>query len=203
MNLRITSLALMAALTISVNCEAQKLKVTSGKFSALSKHKSFNVVYTYKDGFMVGKKTEKVYLKTTIDKKNKKEAGAGDTWAKKWEEHKVGGYYFDKFETLFNDVLKDQKVSCSRENDKATCTMNVEVYYIDPGYNVGVSRKPAFVSMTVSFVADGKELVAVNMVRAPGTTAMGYDFDAALRISESFEKSGKTLGKTIYKQIYK
>ncbi len=203
MNLRTTVLSLAALMLISIGSEAQKLKVTSGKLKDLSAHKSFNMEYTYEDGLLIGKKTEKEYVEEKVTSKNEKEAGTGDAWAKKWEENKEGGKFFEKFETLFNDVLKGDGVTASRDNADATCTLKINVYFMDPGYNIGISSRPAYVSMTATFVADGKTLAVVDMVKAPGTGAGGYDFDASYRISESFAKSAKTLAKNLAKGAYK
>lgn len=66
-----------------------------------------------------------------------------------------------------------------------------EEVYLDPGFNVGVTRRLAFLSTTATFIVDGKEIAKVNMDKAPGQGAGGYGFDAAFRISESFEKQSK------------
>jgi len=203
MKLKSAVFVVTAILLLSFTIEAQKLKVTSGKLKSLSDHKSFNMVYTYEDGLKIGKKTEAVYTAEKVADKNEDEAGSGDAWLVKWEENKQGGKFFDKFETLFNEVLESKGVSGSRDNSSATCTLTIDVYYMDPGYNVGISRRPAYVSMTATFTADGNELAVVNMVKAPGSGAGGYDFDAAYRISEGFEKSGKTLAKSLAKGAYK
>lgn len=187
---------------IVCSAHAQKVKVKSGSLKSVKEYKTFNMEYTYTDGLSIGKKSEKEYVAEKVSEKNAKEAGTGDAWEKKWTENKEGGLFFDKFETLFNEVLKGKGVTAKRKNDKAVCTIKVNVYYLDPGFNVGVARQPARVSMTATFVANGKELAVVDMEKAPGGGAGGYDFDAAYRLSEGFEKCGKTLGKTLAKEAY-
>ena len=193
---------LLFVVLIAFTASAQKVNITSGKLKNLVSHKSFNMEYSYENGLQIGKKTEKDYVAEKIKTKNEKKAGAGDEWNEKWQNNKVEGAFFDKMETLFNKVMAEHGVSASRNNDKATCTAKVQVYYMDPGFNVGVARRPAYVSMKVTFVADGKELVQMDLIKAPGRDAMGYDFDVSYRLSEAFEKSGKTLGKTLAKQVY-
>jgi len=202
MKTKITFLSLMVISLISITVDAQKLKITSGKLKSLSEHKSFNMVYSYDDGLKIGKKTEKEYVSEKIADKNKKEPGTGDAWAAKWHKDKEGGVFFDKLEILFNEVLEDHHVSGSRDNTNATCTIYFNVYYMDPGYNIGISRKPAYVSMTATFVTNENEIAEVDMVKAPGRGAGGYDFDVEYRISEAFEKTGKTLGKAL-SDVYK
>ena len=203
MKLKITVLSVVAVLLFSFNSQAQKLKVTSGKLSALSDHKSFNMEYSYAEGMKIGKKTEKEYVAEKVAAYNKKEAGTGDAWAEKWHGNKEGGKFFDKFEELLNKELSSYGVSGSRDNSSASATLKVNVYYMDPGYNVGVSRRPAYISMTVTFEADGSELAVVDMVKAPGAGGGGYDFDASYRIGEGFAKSAKTLAKSMGKGAYK
>ncbi|MBU2916021.1 MULTISPECIES: hypothetical protein [Reichenbachiella] len=181
---------------------SQKLKVTSGKLKALSAYKSYNMEYTYHEDLKIGKKSEEEYLSEKQTDKNEKEAGSGDAWVAAWHENKEGGKFFEKFETLFNDVLSGDGVTASRDNEGADCTLKLEVYFLDPGYHIGISSKPAYVSMTATFVADGQEIAVVDLSKAPGQGAGGYDFDAAYRISESFAKTGKTLGKELSKQAY-
>ncbi|MGL1885316.1 MAG: hypothetical protein OCD76_02280 [Reichenbachiella sp.] len=202
MKLKLTYLIALACM-MSMNVDAQKLKVTSGSLKDMSAYKSYDLVYTYSDGLMIGKKTETDYLEEKRTAKNEKEAGTGDAWVAKWQEGKEGGIFFEKFEKLLNETLEESGVNGSRDNASADCTATVNVYYLDPGFNIGITRRPAFTSMTVTFAADGKEVAIVDMSKAPGADAMGYDFDAKSRIGESFAKSAKTLGKTLAKQAYK
>lgn len=196
------ALPLMLICFIIGNTSAQKLKVVSGKLKSLAPYKSFNMEYEYEDGLTIGKKTEKEYVDEKVTEKNEKEPGSGDAWAKKWNENKEGGLFFQKLETLFNEVLKSKGVEGKRNNASAPCTIKFKVYYLDPGFNVGVARRPAYVSMKATFIADGKEIAVVDLEKAPGAGAGGYDFDAAYRLSEGFEKTGKTLGKTLAKEVY-
>ncbi|PIB37170.1 hypothetical protein BFP72_18030 [Reichenbachiella sp. 5M10] len=192
----------VAMLLMVFGSQAQKLKVTSGKLKALSSYKSYNMEYSYHEGLKIGKKTEEEYLAEKKEAKNEKEAGTGDAWVATWHENKEGGKFFDKFETLFNEVLSKDGVTASRDNADAPCTIKIEVYFLDPGYHIGISSKPAYVSMKATFVADGSEIAVVDLAKAPGQGAGGYDFDASYRISEAFEKTGKTLAKELSKQAY-
>ncbi|UXP33674.1 hypothetical protein N6H18_06870 [Reichenbachiella agarivorans] len=202
MNFNLKPVLVAVLVLFALGTQAQKLKVTSGKLKDVAGNKSFNMVYTYDDNLKLGKKSEADYVAENIEKKNKKEAGTGDAWAAKWQENKEGGKFFDKFEELFNDVLSGNGVTASRDNADATCTITLNVYYLDPGYNVGVQRKPAYLSTTATFTVDGKEVAVVDMSMAPGQDAMGYDFDSSYRIAEAFAKTGKTLGKTVAKEAF-
>lgn len=195
-------LMLVAAFCLAASAsQAQKLKVTSGKEKDLASFKSYNIEYTYAEDLKVGKKTETEYLDEKRSEKNAEEAGTGDAWVDTWNENKEGGKFFEKFETLFNEQLLKAGVEGSRDNASADCTLKLNIYYMDPGFNVGVMKRPAYVSMTATFVADGNEVVVMDLSMAPGQ-AYAVDFDASFRISESFAKTGKTLGAYLAKKVY-
>ena len=63
-----------------------------------------------------------------------------------------------------------------------------------------VSR--AYTNLEAAFVKTGTkaDLAVVSMMKSPGRDAMGYDFDAGERISESYAKAGKSLGNFLIKQ---
>jgi len=79
--------------------------------------------------------------------------------------------------------------------------MNVHTTFIEPGYNVGVSRKPAFINLEISISKAGEELVHILILKSPGGGAMGYDFDAGYRIAEAYAKAAKSLGKYLTKNL--
>ena len=72
---------------------------------------------------------------------------------------------------------------------------------IEPGYNIGISRRPALVSWYVTaFDKNGKQLFKLNSINAPGADFSGADFDSGLRIGESYAKGAKTLTKFLLKK---
>lgn len=80
-----------------------------------------------------------------------------------------------------------------------TVIMNIHTTFIEPGFNVGVMRRPAFINLEVTFTKGEEELVVLSATKAPGADAMGFDFDTGYRISEAYAKAGKSLGKFILK----
>ncbi len=75
-------------------------------------------------------------------------------------------------------------------------------WFTEPGFNVGVMRMPAYTNMEAQFVKTGTtaEEAVITMTKAPGADAMGFDYDAGARISESYAKAGKSLGAFLEKQ---
>ncbi len=183
-------------LSIISTSYAQKMKVTSGKLSALANISDVNVEYDFSD-FAVGKfDKEADYLKKRSAEMNEDEPGKGDNWLKTWESAKKDKYE-KRFETLFSKYSDKTHLS---DND-SDVKMIVKTTFIEPGFNVGVMRKPAKVNLVITFKEGEKELTSVSISGAPGNAAAGYDFDAFLRIQESYAKAGKELGQFLTKKV--
>ena len=162
--------------------------------------KNINTEYDFSN-FGVGKyKNESSYVADKVKEGNSKEAGKGDAWEVKWQGAKKT-LFPEKFEKLINDVMekKGQKYG---NFPTAKYTVIVKTTFLEPGYNIGISKKPAYINLEVSFVetANKSKVVAVYyLTQVPGSDAMGFDFDASGRISESYAKSGKMVGKELLK----
>ncbi len=185
--------------------EAQKLNVFKGKLSVLKGEKELNIQYDYSD-MTVGKYSEKKYVDKKIKEKNKDEAGEGDVWHEKWIADRSERFE-PKFEELINKGL-DGKIKAGSDEDFADAkyTLIVKTTHTEPGWNVGVSRKPAHINMEYWVVETAnKETVKAKarMEKIPGQGAMGYDFDAGFRLQESYAKAGKSLAKYLNKKVLK
>ena len=87
-----------------------------------------------------------------MDQSNiKKEAGTGDSWAIKWVEDREARFE-PKFEELFNKHLEDDGVKLGRYPE-AQYTLILKTTHTEPGFNVGVMRRPAHINVEVSVVA--------------------------------------------------
>lgn len=182
-------------LFVSFNATAQKISVNKGKLSALKGVKSYHVEFTYED-MKVGKKSEKSYISENVKKKNKEEKGSGDAWLEAWKGNRASRFE-PKFVELFNKTSENREVSL----DEGDVKMMVHITNTDPGWNVGVMRRPCFVNLEIEFVKSGKTVCKMTMDRIPGADAMGFDFDAAYRIQEGYAKGGKALAKYMKKKI--
>jgi len=178
---------------------AQSMKLESGKLDFLKGQKTLNVVYAY-DNMKVGKGTEQEYIDKKVTEYNKSEAGKGDKWQKGWVAARTERYQ-PKFEELMNKRLEDNGVKVGNYPD-APYTLVVKTTFTEPGFNVGVMRMPAYTNMEAVFVKTGSTNpeAVITMMKSPGADAMGYDFDAGARISESYAKAGKSLGAYLNKQ---
>lgn len=189
---KITSvLAFIAISFCFLQANAQKVKTTSGNDNVLKSETTINIEFNY-DNLSVGKyKNEQDYITAKTEEYNKKEAGKGDNWAASWKNDKAS-----RFEPKFIELFKINS-GMSVMTD-AKYTLIFKTLSIEPGYNIGISRKNAEIDAEVWIVetANRENKVATFTIsNVPGGTAFGYDFDTGLRISEAYANAGKKLAK--------
>ncbi len=175
---------------------AQKVKVESGDLSFLKETDSFNVEFVYSDDMKVGRGTEKDYIKKKRAKAEEKEPGSGDKWEAAWladrEEH-----YEPMFLELLGKYLGKKDVDCIFDPSNKI-KMIVTTTFIEPGYNIGIHSRPAFINLDIKFVEidSNKELAKMSLKKSPGTPS----YDAGVRVGEAYAKAGKTLAKVLIKK---
>ncbi|MEI7732498.1 MAG: hypothetical protein WCO56_23200 [Verrucomicrobiota bacterium] len=201
-----TQLVLAGVLLFSVSClQAQKITVKSGSLEFLKGETALNVEYTY-DNLTVGKGTEQAYTDKKVAEYNAKEAGKGDKWLEAWKGDRSKRFE-PKFEELINKQITDRKFALKvGKNPDAKYTLVLKTTGMEPGWNVGVMRAPAWISTEAQFVETkdhSKELAVVEILKAPGRDAMGYDFDVGYRLQEGYAKTGKELGAFLSKKALK
>lgn len=174
-----------------LNAHAQKIKTNSGNPTILNAETTLNIEFNY-DNLSVGKyNNEKDYVTAKTEEYNKKEAGKGDTWAASWARDKATRYE-PKFIELFT-ITSGMMV-----NKDAKYTLIFKTLSIEPGYNIGISRKNAQIDGEVWIVETANrdhKVATLTIENVPGGTAFGYDFDSGLRISEAYANAGKKLAK--------
>ena len=180
---------------ICIPAMAQKIKLVEGDPSVIRDQKELNVEFTY-DHLSVGKYSEDDYISKKTAEYNKKEPGKGDTWAKAWKDDREYRYE-PKFDSLFNDNgdIKAGKFPAARY------TLIFHTTFIEPGFNVGVARKNAYIDAEATIVetADRSKVVAkITVDNAPGRL-MGIDFDTGVRITESYAVAAKKLARFLGK----
>ena len=182
---------------------AQRVELKSGDVSVLSGQKTVNIEYDYSE-FGVGKfATEKEYLDKKSAEYNAKEAGKGDTWKKAWVDDRKNRFE-PKFEELFNKGMADKGLQAVQSRPDATYTLIVRTKFVEPGFNVGVMRKNAYVDYEVDLVESANKsakLAQLNLRNVPGGQFGGFDFDTGVRIAESYAKAGKSLAAFLDKKL--
>ncbi|MCU0457383.1 MAG: hypothetical protein MUE74_13900 [Bacteroidales bacterium] len=180
--------------------DAQKISIQKGSLGVIKGQKML-ATFDY-SGMAVGKfDKEDDYIAKKMEDYNKDEAGKGDKWATSWKGDRERRYE-PKFEELFNKYGEKPGVSAFRSATDAKYEVNIHTIFTEPGFNVGVMRKPAYIDAIVTFKdrASGEEVAVVKVDNVPGMDAMGYDFDTGVRIEESYAKLGKSLAGFIAKQ---
>lgn len=192
----VCAMAVLASFAVN----AQKLK-PSGNLSEMSSAKEYKLEFYY-DNVQVGKyKDEDDYIAKKVAEYDEKEPGRGEKWKIAWKEDRDARYHV-KFEELFNKYLEKPGVTGGRDVE-SDHVIKVYTTFIEPGFNVGVMRQNAYVSMNLVFVKGGKEVGKLSVEKSPGGTAFGYDFDTGVRISEAYAKAGKEVGAYLAKKVHK
>lgn len=199
-------LSILAIVFYSSQVNAQKIKVVEGELSSFKGLTEINVEYNY-DDMAVGKfKTEEAYIEKKKTEYNEDEPGKGDRWEEEWHADKENTYQM-KFEQLFNLVMISEETGMEVGFfPSADYTLIVKTNFLEPGFNIGISRKDASINVEIMLVKTeepGNIITQVNMDKVPGRGAMGGDFDTEYRIGEAYAKCGKELAQYIYKKALK
>jgi len=99
--------------------------------------------------------------------------------------------------------MKDKNLKCDQTATGAGYEMNIHTTFIEPGFNVGITRKPAFINAEIRFreSGSGKEVAVITVQNCPGRDAVGFDFDTGYRLEEAYAKLGKSLAGFILKKL--
>jgi hypothetical protein len=188
-------LAITACLFFGTGSFAQEVDITKGDLSILKGETTINIEFTYEKMAVGDFNKEADYIKKRIEELNTKEPGTGDKWAIEWEEQKKS-YFGDKFILGFT---KQNKMTVNKES-KYTLIFNTKA--LEPGYQVGVSKRNAGVDGNVTLVETAKrdkKLAVLYVERAPETKWRGAAFDAKSRIGDAYYMDGQKVGKFIDK----
>jgi hypothetical protein len=186
-----------AALLIATTSFGQKIKVESGDIKALKGVTELKIEYDYSNLGVGDFEIEDDYINKKVAELNEDEAGTGDSWKIKWFEDRP-----ERFEPKFEELFSKYAASIESGQDvESDVVMNVHTTFLEPGFNVGIARRPALIDLEVTFTKGGEELVVITVLKTPGSDAMGFDFDTGYRMSEAYAKAGKSLAKYLVKSI--
>ncbi len=174
------------------------INLRSGSLDFLKGETQVNVEYGY-ENMRVGKfEREQDYIDKKVAEFNNKEAGKGELWRQGWVNDRARRYQ-PKFEELLNRFLAARKSSLNFGSFKeAKYTLNLKTTFTEPGWaGIGGIRESARIDADAVFVETQNRatpLARLNITKSPGLGAWGYDYDAGMRIQESYAKAGKELG---------
>lgn len=183
---------------------AQKITILDGSLNSLKGQKIINVEYDWTNS-KVGKfANEQEYIDKKTKEYNEKEAGKGTKWAESWKGDKTGRFE-PEFEKLFNKYTG--KTGLYLGNEKTgKYTAIVKTTFIEPGFNIYVTKKPASVDLTIKIVETDNPDKVICTIVSKGNLGRSFgmnDYDTGLRISESYALAGKKLGAYIAKAVGK
>lgn len=186
-----------AILFCSMNGFAQEVDITKGDLSILKGETTINVEMTYEKMAVGDFSKEADYIKKRTQDENAKDPPNGDHWAAEWEEQKKS-YFGEKF-TLGLTKTYDIKMEKS-----AKYTLIVNTKALEPGYQVGISKRNAGVDLSITLIETGKpekKLAVLYVERKAETMWRGAAFDAKSRIGDAYFVDGQAVGKFFKKNI--
>lgn len=176
---------------------AQKLKVVQGDLSVLKGQSSVKTEFTYDNMTVTTKNVpEAEFVSTKKDEYNKKEAGRGDKFAQSWVDDRA-----NRFEPQFRELFAKHS-GMTTADDNAKYTLIFHTTHTETGYNIGISKRPAYIDGEAFLVetADKSKVVArLTIDNVPGSQFGGYDYDTGTRLAECYAKAGKDIGKLVGK----
>jgi len=190
-------LLLACILFASITGFAQEVDLTKGDLSVLKGETSINVEMTYEKMAVGDFNKEAEYIKKRIEEENKKDPPNGDNWAAEWEAQKKN-FFGDKF---ILGLTKQYEVKIDK-SAKYTLIFNTKA--LEPGYQVGVSKRNAGVDGTITLIETGKpekKLAVLYVERKAETMWRGAAFDAKSRIGDAYFVDGVAVGKFLKKNI--
>jgi hypothetical protein len=189
-------------LCIAFAAIAQSPKV-KGDLGFLKGASAVKVEFDYSD-MSVGKfDNEDDYVTKRRNELNEKEAERGDSWAMSWVSDREGRYE-PKYMELLSEVTAKSGKTFSKDGE-GEYIMVVHTTKTDPGFNIGITKKPSYINTKVEFFAPDnrdKALATMTLENVQGVSVGGGDFDTGNRIAESYAKSGKIIGKYLVKKAF-
>jgi hypothetical protein len=180
---------------------SQKLKVVEGDLSALKGEKSIKTEFTYDKMTVTTKNVpEAEFVATKKDEYNKKEAGRGEKFAQSWVDDRP-----NRFEPQFRELFAKHS-ELTTADDNAKYTLIFHTTHTETGYNIGISKRPAYIdgeAWVVETANKDKVIAKLTIDNVPGSQFGGYDYDTGTRLAECYAKAGKDIGKLIGKSTKK
>ncbi|HNA02126.1 MAG TPA: hypothetical protein PLN49_14740, partial [Ferruginibacter sp.] len=140
------TLFLSATILLAINpAKAQQVDLAKGDLSILKGETTINIEFTYEKLTVGDDGKEEAYIKRKTQEMNEKEKGSGDIWARKWQEDKKN-MYEPKFILGFTNL---SKMTVSKD---ARYTLIFNTKAIEPGYQVGISKRNAGIDGSVTIV---------------------------------------------------
>lgn len=180
----------------------QKVSLESGNLDFLTQVNKLNIEYDY-DNMAVGEFEDgEDYIEEKVAEYNEKESGRGDLWEDNWLKDRITTYE-PNFEKNFNNTFRNKEINITVTSDvQAKYTMIFITTFTEPGFNVGIHSKSAFINATVLFVeTNNRNNIMARLIisKSIGNTS----YDAEERIGAAYTVAGWKLARTIWKMQFK
>lgn len=95
-------------------------------------------------------------------------------------------------------MLKKTGMDARENNNDAKIQMIVTTTFLEPGFNVGISSRPAYINLEITFInmETNEEIAKYILKKSPGTAY--YDF--GVRVGEAYAKAAKSFAKLLAKK---
>jgi hypothetical protein len=173
-----------------------------GDIRNLKEIKKINITYDNSTIGVGSFQTEKEYLDQKILKYENEEG------AQKFLNEWTGAffkYYQPEFQKALINDLKKKGIVGTNYSENEALTLKVKLLYIEPGFNAGVTIKPAFIHLDCVFI-DKQEniLLSYSIKNAVGYLATNNPtLPTSARITEAYKKAAEVLAKKIKKDLKK
>jgi hypothetical protein len=179
------------------------IAVQSGDIAGLKGKQSVRIIYDYSSMSVGAFRNEQDFINKKVEEYNKKDPEKGEKFKQSWYNSRKERYE-PKFEELFNKTIEKTGMIGKNDGPPADVTLTVKTAMTEPGFNVGIARMPAYIDVECTFAdKEGKEIVRYFVKNATGAQAMGFDYDAGSRLTESYAKAAKMLAKDVTKRLKK
>jgi hypothetical protein len=185
---------------------AQKIRVVKGSLESIAAETAIGAVFTYED-MQVGKLREADYIERKVADYNEDEPGRGDTWRENWVNDRAERFE-PKFLELFGKYMADGSrngggIALTPDDGQTKFIFVVNTYFTEPGFNVGIMRRNAAVTLDVDVVerATGESVARVLVENASANSFSGLDFDTGFRIQECYAKAGREYAKFLVRSL--
>ncbi|HSW59303.1 MAG TPA: hypothetical protein VLJ60_00815 [bacterium] len=150
----------------------------------------------------VGKfKNEDDYIDKKVSEMNEDEAGKGDEWKEKWVSQK-DAVFAAEFEKSLAKKMKKNNVEIGRDLENAPVKAVIHITKIEPGYNIGITSKDAYISIKVKIYKTSDLDNPVDVFEKEiikGTTNNDFTFDVQKRLASAYYNAGELLGSHLAK----
>jgi len=199
-------LLLLTALSLAATTlHAQRIRVVEGALTPLADETAVGISFTYED-MQVGKLREADYVARKVSDYNEKEPGRGDIWHENWVNDRAARFepkFLELYDKYMADGNRNGGLAILTDDEPTRYTLVVNTYFTEPGFNAGIVRQNAAVTLDITLVERETGNVAARVIveNASANSFSGLDFDTGFRIQECYAKAGREFAKFLIKTL--